>query len=361
LFDCQLLLQVYYLLTEIEMQVYVMKVSDFDYSLPPELIAQQPCQRRDQSRLLVLDKNSGNISHRRFYQLPDILAPGDLLVFNDTKVLPARLFASKASGGKLEVLLLHPVDDSTWSCLVKPARRAPRETILEFAGGLAGEVAGIGEEGVRYIRFSLSGQEFQEKIAAIGEMPLPPYIREKPADPGRYQTVYAASPGAVAAPTAGLHFTPEVFHRLEARGVESAFLTLHVGLGTFRPVSVSTVEEHKMHSEYYCIGQATVDKIKAAKARGSRVVAVGTTSVRVLETSARDGLLPRCGWTDIFIYPGFSFSVVDALVTNFHLPHSTLLMLVSALAGRERILAAYREAVALKYRFFSFGDAMLIL
>lgn len=338
-----------------------MKVSDFDYSLPPELIAQQPCQRRDQSRLLILDKDTGAICHRHFYQLPDILAPGDLLVLNDTKVLPARLFARKASGGKIEVLLLHPVNASTWSCLVKPARRAPRETKLEFAQGLSGEVVAIGDEGLRTIRFNLSGLDFQEKIAAIGEMPLPPYIHEKPADPGRYQTVYASSPGAVAAPTAGLHFTPEVFRKLEARGIERAFLTLHVGLGTFRPVSAATVEEHKMHREYYSIDRIAVDKINAARARGSRIVAVGTTSVRVLETVAREGLGPRSGWTDIFIYPGFSFSLVDALVTNFHLPHSTLLMLVSALAGRERILAAYREAVALKYRFFSFGDAMLIL
>jgi S-adenosylmethionine:tRNA ribosyltransferase-isomerase len=338
-----------------------MKVSDFDYYLPPELIAQQPCQGRDQSRMLILDRDNGNINHRHFYDLSSLLTPGDLLVLNDTKVLPARLYAHKASGGKIEVLLLHPLDNGTWSCLVKPAKRAPLETKLEFASGLSGEVVDIGEEGLRSICFSLSGQEFQDKISEIGEMPLPPYIHEKPKDPGRYQTVYAATPGAVAAPTAGLHFTPEIFSDMAARGIETAFLTLHVGLGTFRPVSVDRVEEHHMHREYYSICSSTVEKIKATKARGGRIVAVGTTTVRVLETAAQGGFSPGSGWTDIFIYPGFSFSLVDALVTNFHLPHSTLLMLVSAFAGRERILAAYREAVALKYRFFSFGDAMLIL
>jgi S-adenosylmethionine:tRNA ribosyltransferase-isomerase len=339
-----------------------MKVSDFDYSLPPELIAQHPCQRRDHSRLLVLDKKTGNISHRHFYDLPNLLRSNDLLVLNDTKVLPARLFARKPTGGQLEVLLISPVDDRTWSCLVKPAKRAREATQLEFAGGLKGEVTGIGEEGLRTIRFSLGGQEFQDKLDEIGEMPLPPYIYEKPDDPGRYQTVYAAAPGAVAAPTAGLHFTPELFRQLEAKGVETAFLTLHVGIGTFRPVSAETVEEHQMHSEYYAISAETAEKINRAKAQGRRVVAVGTTSVRVLETAARTGIIsPGSGWTDIFIYPGYRFSMVDALITNFHLPHSTLLMLVSALAGRERILAAYQEAVAREYRFFSFGDAMLIL
>ncbi|HBI57031.1 MAG TPA: tRNA preQ1(34) S-adenosylmethionine ribosyltransferase-isomerase QueA [Firmicutes bacterium] len=339
-----------------------MKVSEFDYTLPPELIAQHPCQRRDHSRLLVLDKKNGAISHRHFYDLPSLLGSNDLLVLNDTKVLPARLFARKPTGGQLEVLLINPVDDRTWSCLVKPAKRATAATQLQFAGGLRGEVVGLGDEGLRTIRFSIGGQEFQDKLAQIGEMPLPPYIHEKPADPGRYQTVYAAAPGAVAAPTAGLHFTPELFRQLEEKGVETAFLTLHVGIGTFRPVSAENVEEHHMHREYYAISPETARIINEAKARGNRIVAVGTTSVRVLETAAWEGVItPGSGWTDIFIYPGYRFSMVDALITNFHLPHSTLLMLVSALAGRERILAAYQEAVAREYRFFSFGDAMLIL
>jgi S-adenosylmethionine:tRNA ribosyltransferase-isomerase len=338
-----------------------MKVSDFDYMLPPELIAQHPCQRRDHSRLLVLDKNSGAVSHRHFYDLPQLLGKNDLLVLNDTKVLPARLFARKPTGGKLEVLLISPVDDRTWSCLVKPAKRATAATQLQFDGALSGEVVGAGDLGLRTIRFSLGGQEFQSKLEQIGEMPLPPYIYEKQADPGRYQTVYASAPGAVAAPTAGLHFTPELLRGLEAAGIETAFLTLHVGLGTFRPVAAENVEEHRMHSEYYSISPETARKINEAKTLGRRLVAVGTTSVRVLETAAQEGVISAgSGWTDIFIYPGYTFSMVDALVTNFHLPRSTLLMLVSALAGREHILAAYKEAVAREYRFFSFGDAMLI-
>lgn len=339
-----------------------MKVSDFEYQLPPELIAQQPCPRRDHSRLLILEKSGGSVGHRHFYDLPNLLGADDLLVFNDTKVLPARLRGHKVTGGKLEVLLVTPLDQWTWSCLAKPAKGARPGTRLEFAQGLAGQVVEAGAAGLCTISFSTPGLSFLEMIDQVGEMPLPPYIHEKPADPGRYQTVYAAAPGAVAAPTAGLHFTPEIMDRLKEKGVEMAFVTLHVGLGTFRPVTEEKVEDHVMHREYYSISQKTADQVNQARQRGRRLVAVGTTSVRVLETAGRGGVLsPGSGWTDIFIYPGYTFSLVDALITNFHLPRSTLLMLVSALAGREQVLAAYREAVAGEYRFFSFGDAMLII
>jgi len=340
-----------------------MKVSDFDYTLPEALIAQQPSQRRDYSRLLVLDRATGTRSHRHFYDLPSLLQSGDLLVLNDTKVIPARLFAHKPTGGQVEVLLLHPVDDRRWTCLVKPGRRVHPGTELYFSGDLRGEVVEEGDKGMRTILFSLGGDEFQRKLDEIGEMPLPPYIHEKPRDPQRYQTVYAARSGAVAAPTAGLHFTAELFAKLDAVGVERTQLTLHVGIGTFRPVDVEDVQQHEMHSEYYEIGQDAADAINRAKAQARRIIAVGTTAVRVLETaSTADGRIQAGhGWTDIFIYPGYTFKAVDALVTNFHLPRSTVLMLVSALAGRENILAAYREAVAREYRFFSFGDSMLIL
>lgn len=340
-----------------------MKVSDFDYYLPQELIAQHPCQQRDHSRLLVLDRQTSSIRHKHFYDLPCLLNAGDLLVLNDTKVLPARLFARKESGGHLELLLINPIDDRRWHCLVKPAKRARVGTHLAFASGLTGEIVAEGEGGLRTIVFSLGGNEFQATIDKIGEMPLPPYIHEKPADPHRYQTVYAATPGAVAAPTAGLHFTPELFGELAAKGIERVHVTLHVGIGTFRPVSVTRVEEHNMHGEYYQIKEKTADIINAARAEGRRIVAVGTTTVRVLETATRaDGSLGTgTGWTDIFIYPGYRYRAVDALITNFHLPRSTLLMLVSAFADIEYILAAYGEAVARKYRFFSFGDAMLVV
>ncbi|HOB34832.1 MAG TPA: tRNA preQ1(34) S-adenosylmethionine ribosyltransferase-isomerase QueA [Bacillota bacterium] len=340
-----------------------MKVSDFDFQLPEDLIAQQPCQKRDCSRLLILSRRTGTIEHKYFYHLPELLRAGDLLVLNDTKVLPARLFAAKDSGGRLELLLLTPGAEETWHCLVKPARRARVGTRLTFAGGLQGEIVAAGEQGQRTVRFSLAGAELQKKIEEIGQLPLPPYIRRPLAEPDRYQTVYAARPGAVAAPTAGLHFTDQVFARLKARGIDRVFLTLHVGLGTFRPVTAETVEEHRMHSEYYQIDAQAAAAVNRARAEGRRVVAVGTTAVRVLETAAGDdGLVrPGSGWTDIFIYPGYSFKAVDALLTNFHLPRSTLLMLVSAFAGRELVLQAYQEAIARKYRFFSFGDAMLIV
>lgn len=339
-----------------------MKVGDFDYSLPERLIAQHPSEKRDQSRLLVLDRSSGAVAHRHFYELPGLLQRGDVLVLNNTKVIPARLYARKPTGGQFEVLLLHPVSSTAWSCLAKPAKRARVGTALEFGGGLKGIVNAEGDEGLRTIDFSLGGQEFQDKLEEIGQMPLPPYIHEKPADPGRYQTVYASRPGAVAAPTAGLHFTQPLLQELDAAGISRVQLTLHVGLGTFRPVAAEDVEEHAMHSEWYEIDPAAAQAINSARIQGRRIVAVGTTAVRVLETAAQDDgtVISGSGWTDIFIYPGYRFKVVDALITNFHLPRSTLLMLVSALAGREKILAAYREAVAREYRFFSFGDAMLI-
>jgi len=339
-----------------------MKVSAFNYTLPERLIAQHPAQSRDHSRLLVLDRRLETIQHRHFYNLPGLLREGDLLVLNNTKVLPARLLARKDTGGRLEVLLIHPLTDSVWSCLVKPAKRARKGTALTFAGGVSATVVDEGEEGLRSIRFSLEGQAFLAKLDEIGQMPLPPYIHEQPEDPGRYQTIYAQTPGAVAAPTAGLHFTQELFAQLEDRGIGRVYLTLHVGIGTFRPVAVDNVEEHNMHSEFYVLEQAAAQTINLARAQGRRIVAVGTTAVRVLETVAQeDGtVVEASGWTDIYIYPGYRFKVVDALITNFHLPHSTLLMLVSALAGRELILNAYNEAVAREYRFFSFGDAMLI-
>lgn len=340
-----------------------MKVNEFDYFLPEELIAQHPSLSRDHSRLLILNRMNGMMEHRHFYDLPALLRPGDLLVLNNTKVLPARLLARKDSGGQLEILLLHPVSSQAWSCLVKPAKRARVGTHLEFAGGMSGQIISQGEEGLRTIEFSLEGQAFQDKLAEIGELPLPPYIHEKPSDPQRYQTVYAEIPGAVAAPTAGLHFTPELFSRLKETGIDCVHLTLHVGLGTFRPVAVEEVEEHKMHSEYFEISQESARAITEARIDGRRIIAVGTTAVRVLETAAdEDGTVKAGrGWTNIFIYPGYRFKAIDALITNFHLPRSTLLMLVSALAGRERILAAYNEAVTMQYRFFSFGDAMLVI
>lgn len=340
-----------------------MKVSDFDYHLPEHLIAQQPSQSRDHSRLLVLNRGAGTIQHRHFYDIPNYLQRGDLLVLNDTKVLPARLFAKKQTGGHVEILLLSPQDDRTWTCLVKPAKRVRPGTALEFGSGLNGVICSEWEQGLRTIEFSLAGKEFEQKLDEIGELPLPPYITEKPTDPSRYQTVYAAKPGAVAAPTAGLHFTPELFNQLEEIGIERVNLTLHVGIGTFRPVAVDNIEDHNMHSEYYEISAETAAAVNRAKAQGRRVIAVGTTAVRVLETAASsEGTLESgSGWTDIFIYPGYKFKAVDALITNFHLPKSTLLMLVSALADREKILQAYTEAVKEEYRFFSFGDAMLIL
>lgn len=341
----------------------MLKVTDFDFYLPEELIAQTPLASRDKSRLLVLSRESGSMSHEIFSSLPDFLQPGDLLVLNNTKVLPARLHGQRPTGGSVEILLLTPLSDNSWSALVKPARRLKAGSSIIFPAGLKAEVTEEGEEGIRNLRFNLLGREFEEKLAQIGQIPLPPYIRCKLSDPDRYQTVYAQRPGAVAAPTAGLHFTPEVFQTLESKGIERAYVTLHVGLGTFRPVSAEKVEEHKMHSEFYEVTPEAAMLINNTKNRGGRVVAVGTTSVRVLESASDEQgfISPGTGSTDIFIYPGYRFKAVDALITNFHLPKSSLIMLVSALANREQILTAYREAVEKRYRFFSFGDAMLIL
>ena len=340
-----------------------MKVTDFDYHLPEELIAQHPVEPRDTSRLLTLDKITGEVVHKaHFYELLEELNAGDVLVFNDTKVIPARLYGQRAeSGGKVEVLLLTPAGESSWECLVKPGKKCPIGQVIVFDERLKGTVTDKTDFGGRIIKFECTGV-FDEVIQDIGEMPLPPYIHEKLEDKDRYQTVYAKEKGSAAAPTAGLHFTPELLEKIKAKGVELEFVTLHVGLGTFRPVSADSIEDHQMHSEFYVVHKDTADRINEAKAAGRRIVAVGTTSVRTLESaSTEEGVLQATsGWTQIFIYPGYKFKMVDALVTNFHLPQSTLLMLISALAGREHCLAAYEEAVRERYRFFSFGDAMFI-
>lgn len=341
-----------------------MNVKDFYYDLPQELIAQDPLLQRDSSRLLVLGRRSGAYEHKTFRELPDYLKPGDCLVLNDTKVLPARLIGEKEdTGAGIEVLLLKRKDADVWETLVKPGKKMKPGAKVSFGGGLLrAEVLEVVEEGNRLIRFDYEGI-FEEILDELGQMPLPPYITHRLEDKNRYQTVYAKHDGSAAAPTAGLHFTPELLEEIQAKGVEIAYVTLHVGLGTFRPVKVENVLEHHMHSEFYCIEQSEADKINAAKANGRRVISVGTTSCRTLESvGSADGIVAaKSGWTDIFIYPGYEFKVIDGLVTNFHLPESTLLMLVSALAGREHIMAAYEEAVKERYRFFSFGDAMLIL
>ncbi|SDF11277.1 tRNA preQ1(34) S-adenosylmethionine ribosyltransferase-isomerase QueA [Sporolituus thermophilus] len=339
-----------------------MLVTEFDYYLPEELIAQQPCEPRDHSRLLVLDRRTGNIEHRRFYNLPDYLQPGDTLVFNDTKVIPARLIGAKAgTGGKVEVFLLNRLTGDEWETLVKPGKRARPGTQVVFGDELSCEILASTDYGGRIVRFNYSGV-FEEILDRLGETPLPPYIKARLADKDRYQTVYAKERGSAAAPTAGLHFTPALLDRIRAKGINLAFITLHVGLGTFRPVTVTDITQHTMHREYYSVSPETAGLINRTKQAGGRIIAVGTTAVRTLETVGAGGSVESgSGWTDIFIYPGYRFKVVDALVTNFHLPQSTLLMLVSALAGRENIMNAYHTAVREKYRFFSFGDAMLIL
>ena len=340
-----------------------MRVSDFDYELPEELIAQTPVEPRDAARLLVVHRDTGLMEHRIFRDLPQYLRAGDVLVLNDTRVMPARLFGVKAStGGRVEVLLLRRRGPDAWEALVRPGRRLPVGTRIVFGEGqLSAEVIDRTEAGGRVLRFA-PADDLDERLKELGQVPLPPYIRAPLADPERYQTVYARDAGSAAAPTAGLHFTPELLDRLQGMGVEIVNLTLHVGLGTFRPVQAERVEEHRMHAEYFSVPQATAEAVNAAKREGRRVVAVGTTVARTLEASAADGRV-RCGdgWTDLFIYPGYRWKIVDALITNFHLPRSTLLMLVSALLGRERTLAAYQEAVRQRYRFYSFGDAMLIL
>ncbi|WP_338823455.1 S-adenosylmethionine:tRNA ribosyltransferase-isomerase [Moorella humiferrea] len=342
-----------------------MRLEDFDYYLPAELIAQTPVEPRDASRLLVLHREKDMLEHRHFYDLPDYLCDGDVLVLNETRVLPARLWGRRAgTGARIEVLLLTRRTGDIWETLVRPARRVPVGTEIIFGRGeLKGRVISVGKEGERLLEFAYEEGPFEALLERLGEMPLPPYIKEKPENPGRYQTVYARVDGSAAAPTAGLHFTPRLMERLQEKGIKLAYLLLHVGLGTFRPVKVENIEEHRMHAEYYEVTPETAAAINEARCRGGRVVAVGTTVVRTLETVATpEGVIrPGKGWTDIFIYPGYTFKAVDCLITNFHLPKSTLIMLVSAFAGREKILAAYKEAVAAGYRFFSFGDAMLIL
>lgn len=337
--------------------------SDYYFELPPELIAQDPLEDRSSSRLLTLDKKTGAVEHHHFREILDFLREGDCLVLNNTKVIPARLYGVKEdTGATIEVLLLKRHEKDVWETLVKPGKKAKPGTRLSFGDGLLrAEVLEVVEEGNRLIRFEYEGI-WEELLDRLGEMPLPPYITHKLADKNRYQTVYAKYEGSAAAPTAGLHFTEELLAQVEAKGVKLAYVTLHVGLGTFRPVKVDNVKEHHMHSEYYQVTGEAADIINGTKAAGGRVICVGTTSCRTIESAADDNgvLKPCCGNTEIFIYPGYRFKVLDALVTNFHLPESTLLMLVSALAGREHVLQAYEEAIRERYRFFSFGDACMI-
>lgn len=341
-----------------------MKTSDFNYELPKELIAQDPLTDRDSSRLLVLDKKTGKTSHRHFTDIREYLKPGDCLVINDTKVIPARLIGSReGTGAKIELLLLERKENDVWETLVKPGRKAKPGTRISFGGGLlTGEVLEVAEEGNRLVHFEYEGI-FEEILDRLGQMPLPPYITHQLEDKDRYNTVYAVHEGSAAAPTAGLHFTPKLLEEIQKQGVDIAPITLHVGLGTFRPVKAEDVAGHHMHSEFYHIDEAAAEKINRAKENGKRVICVGTTSCRTIESAADENgrLKPASGWTDIFIYPGYSFKVLDCLITNFHLPESTLVMLVSALAGRENVLEAYEEAVRERYRFFSFGDAMLVV
>lgn len=340
-----------------------MKTSDFDYELPEELIAQHPAAQRDHSRLLVMDKFTGAVEHRVFRDIVNYLHAGDVLVLNNTKVIPARIFGVKEGGtAKIEVLLLKRDDDlpNTWEVLVHPGKRAKVGTVIDFGEGrLKGEVIANTSAG-RKVTFHFDGI-FEEILEELGTMPLPPYIHEQLEDQNRYQTVYAKVDGSAAAPTAGLHFTTELLETLHQNGIEIEEVLLHVGLGTFKPVSEEDIEDHEMHSEYYEISQETADRINKAKVEGRRIISVGTTSTRALESAAKDGRLQAgSGWTNIFIYPGYKWQIIDGLITNFHLPKSTLMMLVSAFSTREHILAAYKEAVAQRYRFFSFGDAMFI-
>lgn len=340
-----------------------MSLHDYYYDLPEELIAQDPLEDRSSSRLMVLNKENGNVEHHVFKEIIDYLKEGDCLVINDTKVLPARLYGNKVgTDAKIEVLLLKRRENDIWETLVKPGKKCKVGTVISFGDGLLmGKVIDIVEEGNRLIQFQYEGI-FEEVLDQLGEMPLPPYITHKLEDKNRYQTVYAKYEGSAAAPTAGLHFTKELLEEIEAKGVKIAHVTLHVGLGTFRPVKVENILEHHMHSEFYMVDEKDAEMINSCRANGGRIISVGTTSTRTLETvTDESGVVhPGSGWTQIFIYPGYQFKAIDCLITNFHLPESTLLMLVSALAGRENVLEAYEEAVREKYRFFSFGDAMLI-
>ncbi|EOH72491.1 tRNA preQ1(34) S-adenosylmethionine ribosyltransferase-isomerase QueA [Enterococcus malodoratus] len=342
----------------------MLTTEDFDFDLPEELIAQTPLEKRDSSRLLVLDRETGHISDKHFDEILEELNPGDALVMNDTRVLPARLYGEKPeTGGHLEVLLLNNTQGDEWETLIKPARRAKVGTQIVFGDGrLRAEVMEELEHGGRIVEFTYEGI-FLENLESLGEMPLPPYIKERLEDPERYQTVYAKENGSAAAPTAGLHFTPELLERIAAKGVKLVYLTLHVGLGTFRPVSVDNISEHQMHSEFYRLTEEAAAQLNDVRAAGGKIIAVGTTSIRTLETIGTkfDGEIKAdSGWTDIFITPGYEFKIVQAFSTNFHLPKSTLVMLVSAFAGREETLAAYHHAIEERYRFFSFGDAMFV-
>ncbi|MDU3146646.1 tRNA preQ1(34) S-adenosylmethionine ribosyltransferase-isomerase QueA, partial [Staphylococcus sp.] len=337
---------------------------EFEYHLPESLIAQTPLKNRDQSRLLVLGRKTGNIAHKHFTDIMDYFEPGDTLVLNDTRVMPARLFGLKEeTGAKVEMLMLTRIEDNDWEVLLKPAKRIKVGNTLSFGNGkIIAECIKELEQGGRIMRLHYEGI-LEERLDELGEMPLPPYIKERLDDPDRYQTVYAKENGSAAAPTAGLHFTDELLQKIKDKGVNIAFITLHVGLGTFRPVSVEDIDDHEMHSEYYQMTKETADMLNKTKENGHRIISVGTTSTRTLETIRRDHeqFVATSGWTDIFIYPGFEYKAIDGLITNFHLPKSTLVMLVSAFSSREYILNAYKEAVKLKYRFFSFGDAMLII
>lgn len=340
-----------------------MDIKEFYYNLPEELIAQDPLLDRSSSRLMVLDKMSGEIKNKKFSDIKSYLKKGDCLVINDTKVIPARLFGSREStGGKVEILLLKRLQNDIWEVLVKPGKKCKIGSKISFGDGiLKGEIIDIVDEGNRLIKFSYEGI-FEEILDKLGEMPLPPYIKHKLEDKNRYQTVYAKHDGSAAAPTAGLHFTPELLKEIEEMGVEIARVTLHVGLGTFRPVKEQDILKHHMHSEFYIVGKEAADKINATKKRGDRVICVGTTSCRTLESATDEAgiLREKSAWTEIFIYPGYKFKIMDALITNFHLPESTLLMLISAFAGKDKIMSAYEKAVEERYRFFSFGDAMFI-
>ena len=341
-----------------------MDIKDFYYDLPPELIAQKPLKDRASSRLMVLDRKTGEIKHKHFYDIIDYLNPGDCLVMNNTRVIPARLYGSKeGSGGKIEFLLLKRIDIDTWELILRPGKKAKVGSRFTFGDGrLKAEVIEVKDDGNRIVRFEYDGI-WEEILDSLGEMPLPPYIREKLEDKNRYQTVYSKIEGSAAAPTAGLHFTDELLETLRKKGINTAFVTLHVGLGTFRPVSAEKIEDHKMHTEFYQVSKETADLINETRKNGGRIVCVGTTSVRTLESSSQDDgtVLAGSGDTSIFIYPGYKFKTVDSLITNFHLPESTLLMLISALYDRDSVMKAYSEAIAEKYRFFSFGDAMIII
>ncbi|GAB1799364.1 tRNA preQ1(34) S-adenosylmethionine ribosyltransferase-isomerase QueA [Priestia megaterium] len=343
----------------------ILKVDLFDFHLPEELIAQTPLEQRDASRLMVLNKETGSVKHHMFHDLLDYVQEGDCLVLNDTRVLPARLFGTKEdTGANIEVLLLKQTQGDTWETLVKPAKRVKEGTVISFGDGrLTAVCKETSDQGGRLLEFNYEGI-FYEVLEQLGEMPLPPYIKERLDDQERYQTVFAREQGSAAAPTAGLHFTEEMLEQLKEKGVHIAFLTLHVGLGTFRPVSVDDLEEHDMHSEFYQVSEGTAALLNSVREKGGRIISVGTTSTRTLETIATEHngkFVASSGWTNIFIFPGYEFKAIDGMITNFHLPKSTLIMLVSALAGRENVISAYEQAVVEKYRFFSFGDAMLIL